>query len=339
VGLDRSGWHEKFLDALSRLGEGRRDLRCITVNLDRSDWLRQLDGVSMVLWKPHYMGHEFSGYFKEKVYFMERFLGLTVVPNFSTVWHFESKAAQSYLFDHVKAPTPKTVVSFDYDEASDLASRETYPVVRKLSAGAGSVNVRAVGSREDMRKDLEKTFCSTLWDRHLPGARRARRILSGLPLRWFREYARRRILKLGLPGMAYWQEFIRGNDADLRITVIGDRYATGFWRDNRPGDFRASGGGRLVYHRPLPEDAVRECLRISRRLDLDSMAYDILFRDGDMVICEMSYGYSDSAVHRVSGYQVLREDGSLTSVPGNTWPQELWVRWALHRLETRDCTI
>jgi len=333
VGRDRGGWHEKFIDSLERRMRELPFLRYSLVNMDRSDWLSQIGDATLVLWKPAYMGHEFAGYVKEKVYLLERFLGKTVLPNFSTVWHFESKIAQSYLFDLLDVGTPETFVSFDFTEATEIAGRSAFPVVRKKAAGAGSANVRAMSSSKELRNDLERTFSLSLWDRSLDERSRLKRIAGGLRHRWFWDFAWRKLTRSQLFGVAYWQEFIPGNDSDLRITVIGDRFATGFWRRNRPGDFRASGSGNIDYETPLPEEALRCCLEISRRLDFDSMAYDILFRDGTPVISEMSYGYSDVAVHRVSGYSILEPDGTLSFVSGNTWPQERCVEWAMIRAE------
>jgi len=73
------------------------------------------------------------------------------------------------------------------------------------------------------------------------------------------------------------------------------------------------------------------CLDINARFGFDSMAYDILFRDGEMLVSEMSYGYSDTAVHLIPGHWVLEEGGSLGFVEGNTWPQELWIEWAIRK--------
>lgn len=330
IGLDKGGWHTRFAEAVVRRAAEHPGLEYGLVNLDRNDWVGSVSDASLVIWKPPYMGHEFAGYVKEKIYFLERHLGKTVVPGFETIWHFESKAAQSYLLSLAGTPAPRTFVSFDYDESAGQACLEEYPLVLKSSAGAGSVNVRAVGSRDELMRFLSRTFSLTLWDRTAAsGAGRFSRLVSGLGRDWFHDFLRRR-RNGGQPfGMAYWQEFIPGNKADLRITAIGDRFATGFWRGNRPGDFRASGSGRLDYDTPVPPEAMLMCLDINRRFGFDSMAYDILFHEGRMLVSEMSYGYSDAAVHGVAGYWVLEAPGSLRFVPGHTWPQELWVDWAL----------
>lgn len=331
VGLDKGGWHEKFATALDARMESDPLLSYSLVNLDADGWADALEGAGLVIWKPPYMGPEFSGYMKEKIYFMETVLGLTVVPGFPTVWHFESKAAQTYLFRHLGVGTPGTVVTFDYDDAVRLAGEQQFPVVAKEPSGAGSSHVSLVSGPRDLRRRLDREFSLTLRERARGGGGRVVEILRNLRHGWYRDFLKRKVLGDEPFGVAYWQGFIPGNSSDLRITVIGSRYATGFWRRNRPGDFRASGSGIIDYGTPLPEDAVRACCELSRTMRFDSMAYDILYDGERMVISEMSYGYSDSAVHRVPFHLVLEPDGSLRRVEGCVWPQELWVAWALEK--------
>jgi hypothetical protein len=97
-----------------------------------------------------------------------------------------------------------------------------------------------------------------------------------------------------LPGVV--QEFCRNNDGDLRIVVIGNR-VMGFFRRNRPNDFRASGSGLIEYVEDLDPECVRIAFEISSRMGFDSMAYDFV-RDnqGRWVVLECSYVYLDTAV-------------------------------------------
>jgi hypothetical protein len=132
-------------------------------------------------------------------------------------------------------------------------------------------------------------------------------------------------------GYVYMQDFIPGNMADLRITLIGDRFAFGFWRNNRPGDFRASGSGRIVYDRPIPEDVIRYCMRISKKLNFDSMAYDIIFQNEKFFITEISFSYVPKYIFNLNGYYQMNNSGNLVFHSEHTWPMELWAKWALIR--------
>ncbi len=76
-----------------------------------------------------------------------------------------------------------------------------------------------------------------------------------------------------LPGIL--QEFCPNNDGDLRVVVIGNR-VMGFRRNNRPGDFRASGSGLKEYLDDLDFECVRLAHRISAENNFESMAYDFV---------------------------------------------------------------
>jgi glutathione synthase/RimK-type ligase-like ATP-grasp enzyme len=334
VGASDNAWDQRFAAALDEQAAQGYPLRYDVVNLDRHDWIERVRPYDVVLWKPNCMGISASAHFKERVYVLERHLGKLVVPNYKTIWHFESKAAQSFLFLLESVPTPQTTVSFDRQDALAQLRQAKMPLVFKRSEGAASEHVRLVAAPGGARRLLERAFCGNRY--------RAERLRGGplwktalrLAVRpWFWRFLWNRWLDRDADGYLYWQEFVTGNEADLRITVIGDQCAYGFWRRNRPGDFRASGSGRIDFERPIPEEPLRYCLELNRRLDFDSMAYDILFQGPRFVINEMSYGYLDSAPYRSRGFYRLHDRKQLTFVAGHVWPQALWVEWALRRAE------
>ncbi|MCE5267802.1 MAG: hypothetical protein LLG00_07940 [Planctomycetaceae bacterium] len=333
---DENVWNDRFAAALDEKRSAGYPLNYDRVNLNRRDWLERLTPYDAVIWKPYGMGVQQSILVKEKVYVLEKHLHKLVIPNVESTWHFESKVAQSYLFSIEGVPTPATTATFDYDEALEELRRATFPLVFKRGEGAGSGNVWLVKSRRTAEQLWAKAFCSQIYrDMTSRGHGRFSIAARSLCKRWFWEYFRQHFRRGDSPGYLYWQEFVANNSADLRIAVIGDRYAYGFWRNNRPDDFRASGSGRIDFERPIPEECVRFCMGISRRLNFDSMAYDLLFKDGKFVIGEISYGYVDSVPYRAAGHYELRPDETIEFVPGHVWPETLWVEWALQRWEGR----
>ena len=290
----------------------------------------------LVMWQPEYMGPKSQSFIKEKVYFIQNYLGKRVFPNFNTIWHFESKVAQSYFFKFAGIKTPNTFVSFDYHDALEKIANTRFPLVFKKSYGAASQNVRLVQKHQEAQHLIEQVFCQQAWDeakQRYPSW--FVRLNKSIFKAWFWAKIWQKISHGEFYNVIYWQEFIEKNNADLRITVIGEKYAFGFWRNNRPGDFRASGSGRLDYQRPIPEDALRYCIEINRKFGLDSMAYDLLFQENEFLISEMSYGYLDKAIYNAPGYYVM-EDGAMQFNQRHTWPEELWVEWAIQTLERDD---
>jgi len=330
IGKDWAGWHNKFAQKLDGYITEGYPISFEIINLDSSKWLKIVDSFDFILWNPSYMGVSPASHMKEKIYYLQNILHKNVMPNFNTVWHFESKVAQNYLFTYHGINIPKTVVSFDYEDAVSEIDSFHFPVVMKKSEGAASYNVKLIKNKKTLLNYFEKTFCDQFWGKTRPGTNRFLFLIKNFWHRWFVSWVLWKHANLdGGEGVAYWQEFIPGNDADVRITVIGDRFAYGFWRNNRPNDFRASGSGLIDYQKIVPQELIKYCMSINQKLEFDSMCYDILFTKDSFVITEMSYNYVDKALFASPGYYFRKADDELVFISGHIWPQSLWINWLL----------
>ncbi len=291
----------------------------------------QLAGVDGLLWNWSHVRPEDSLIARQVVTAAER-MGIKVFPNALTSLHYDDKIAQKYLLEAIAAPLIPSYVFVDEESALQWIHETTFPKVFKLRCGAGSSNVVLVKTRQegirlcrrmfgkgrkaiaggyfsDFRRKVTHTrdlghFLQKL--RRLPVS-----IASGL--RWRHAAAVQQ-------GYMYFQDFLAGNTGDTRMTVIGNR-AFAFFRRNRPGDFRASGSGEIVYD---PEHIDRRCLRtafdVAQKLDSQSLAFDFVFDDqGAQRIVEISYTYVASAVQGCAGYW----DENLNWQEGRYWPQDL----------------
>ncbi len=295
-------WSLKFATFMDQKG-----INYDFVNIDEDNWIEKIDKFDILIWKPQFMGISSSQFFKEKVYFIQHIMKKRIYPNYETVWHFDSKIAQKYIFEYQKIKTPKTFASFSYNECIEIANNLQYPVVYKKSNGAGSSNVKLVKSKKALIRKINNNF---LWNR----------VINALLRKKVKDPF----------GYLYFQEFIKGNFSDLRVNIIGDKYGFGFYRFNRKNDFRASGSGKIDYNQLIPHEILEYCLDISKKNKFDSMAYDILFTEDGFVIVEMSYGYSDIAVYNSKGYYIFDKKGKISSfVEGHFWPQELWIQWLI----------
>lgn len=342
IGAGRNSmWQDRFAEALDEKIQAGYPCRYRLVNMDSSDWFEHVRGADVIIWKPSAMGPRSAGYVKEKIYFLQYVAGKLVVPNFESIWHFESKLAQHYFFSYHSVPFPSTVATFDYRKALQTLDNPSMPVVFKTSEGASSSGVRLIRSKDKARTLIKKAFFQEVWMAEKEhGKSTVGILLENIREPWlWRKVLSKLWLWLGHPWerlrSIYWQEFVPGNDSDLRITAIGNCYAYGAWRNNRSDDFRASGSGSWDYQRRVPEAQLRYCLDLNTKHDFDSMCYDIIFTENSFVITEMSYAYVDSYLYEANGYYVRDDDGSLAFIEGHTWPQELWIEWALRRLEQR----
>ncbi|MDP3911710.1 MAG: hypothetical protein Q8Q14_15100, partial [Gemmatimonadales bacterium] len=244
-------------------------------------------------------GPESQGPAKPFLTAVERALGLPVWPNFASRWHYDDKAAQAWLLHLVGAPVPETLVFGDPDTALAWARSASYPRVFKLRGGASSQSVCLVESPAAAERLICRTFDRGLSGHHdLTGISRGEleplwRRARGVPGDLLRaatrrlRYGRVHLFEPAMPTRwpiestaVLFQEFLAHNDFDCRVTVIGER-AFAFRRFNRPGDFRASGSGRLDFDpSQVALDAVRVAHHLSERLGYQSMAYEFV-RDAD----------------------------------------------------------
>jgi glutathione synthase/RimK-type ligase-like ATP-grasp enzyme len=239
-------------------------------------------------------------------------LGIRCYPNQATCWHYDDKVRQ-YLVMRAQG-FPMTECNVFWDQAEALAWMETaeLPTVFKLRNGAGSHNVVLVKSRGQGRRLIRRMFGRGIsqgrfydWGnirfqhfsllrelRHLAGnAWRRSQGIDPSP-QWKRQ-----------KNYVLFQKYLPGNAFDTRVTVIGGR-AFAFRRMNRPGDFRASGSGRIDYDvDAIDPRCVRIAQEVSERMRFQSMAYDFLVNPaGEPEFCEISYDYVSGAVERCPGY-------------------------------------
>lgn len=287
------------------------------------DVLDKIEGCDGFMWR--FAFYPASRLLARRVLFaVEHGLGIPVFPSFRTAWHFEDKVAQHYLLRAADIPTPRTWVLNRREQALAFCQTAAYPLVLKLAAGIQSANVRLVPDAAEAARWIDQLFGPGLTSLATPppsgkASRALRRVSTAAAALhgrraaaadWQDELQREHV---------YFQEFLEGNAFDTRVTVIGDR-AFAFRRMNRPGDFRASGSGRIDWNpAEIDLEMVRLAFRVARRLGTQSVAIDGLRRGDECVVGEISYTYKSEAVRECPGHWVLRgepESGRLDWIEG-----------------------
>ena len=281
------------------------------VDCYRSDIISQLDGCDALLW--HFYQAELKDLlFAKQLLYSVKMSGKQVFPDFFTMWHFDDKVGQKYLLESIGAPMPITWIFYDKKDALRWAVEESYPVVFKMRGGAGSANVKLVKNQNAAIRLIRKAFgrgfsqyssCSSLTERirkYRNGQTSLYDIFKGvLRLMYPPEYAR----VIGRErGYAYFQEFIPGNDHDIRIIVIEDK-AFGLKRMVREGDFRASGSGHICYDKEhFENDTIALAFELAGKLKSQCVAFDFVYQSNVPLVVEISYGFTPGAYDACVGY-------------------------------------
>lgn len=263
---------------------------------------------------------------------IESYLKIPVFPNSTTAWHYDDKLSQKYIFDALQVPAIPTWIFWNKNEALNWLQNAEYPIIFKLSGGAGSANVIKIDNKEQGEKTVNKMFqCGffpytenefkhnslNAWLRN-PKVFKSR--LKEALLYFFKKEYPPLHKTWWKPefGYAYFQKFLPNNKFDTRVTVIGKR-AFAYRRFNRPDDFRASGSGNFdVDPKQIDVRCIELAFRVSRMGKFQSMAYDFIYdQNKKPVIGEMSYTFVDWMVEKCPGHW----DQNLNWVEGNMWPE------------------
>lgn len=297
-----------------------RGINVREVDVFAEDLYSQLSGCDGFMWRYGFLGasHRLG---KRLLPAIEQAMGIPVFPSGSTAWHFEDKIAQYHLLRSAGIPTPRTWVFWDLESALRFCRAARYPLVMKLAHGFQSRNVHLLRTSDE----------AMYWARRMFGSGLSRIV----PPDWTSGTLRRPVSAIrlllgrsafpdvgpGAPqhGYFYVQEFLPDNTYDTRVTVIGNR-AFGFRRFNRPGDFRASGSGRIDWDATeVDEGFIRMAFQVAYRLRTQSIAIDGLFRGSERTVGEISYTYATWAIKKCPGHWILSgtpEDGRLEWTEG-----------------------
>jgi len=256
---------------------------------------------------------------------------IKVFPDNNTCWHFDNKISQSYLLESKSYPLVDSWIFWDKVNALNFIKNCNYPLIFKLSGGAGSCNVLLLKNYNDAKKIVNIMFDHGVYHGEIPVSgnlfgnilfKKIKDCIKKYLLRKKQINSYRQLQK----GYVLFQKYLPGNDFDTRITIIGDK-AFGFRRFNRDGDFRASGSGKIDYNnKNIDLKCVEVAFEISKELGFQSMAFDFL-KDGNVVkICEISYTYNSEAIFKAPGYW----DINLCWNQGHFWPEYLHLKGLLN---------
>ncbi len=282
----------------------------LLVDSYRSDIVSVVKDCDAFMWHHHHGDSRDILFSKQLLYSLEE-AGIRCFPNFLTTWFFDDKIGQKYLLESVEAPMVPTHIFYSKKDALDWSENASFPVVFKLRGGAGAYNVKLIQTKRKARMLIRKAFSSGF-------SSNSRKVAFLESYRRFKEkqqsffsFIKNAYVIFFHNGLKYkkkefgyvlFQDFIPGNESDIRVCVIGDK-AFAIKRLVRKGDFRASGSGHIVYDKSqIDERCVKIAFEVNEKLKAQSIAFDFVFSENFPLIIEMSYAFTARPYDKCEGY-------------------------------------
>ncbi|MGF1672029.1 MAG: RimK family alpha-L-glutamate ligase [Balneolaceae bacterium] len=281
------------------------------VNCYSNDIINLLEDCDALMW--HFnQSNPKDVLFAKQLLFALQAAGLQVFPDFHTAWHFDDKVGQKYLLEAAGAPLVPSYVFYDKTTALRWLEETSFPKVFKLRKGAGSSHVKIVKNRKVARKLVKKAFNRGFSQYDKIGNLKERMYKFKIGKAGLIDVCKG-ILRLGFTtkfssvagnerGYVYFQDFIPGNDFDIRVIVIEGK-AFAIKRLVREGDFRASGSGHVLYEKHhFDENTIQFSFEIAEKLNSQCLALDYVFLNGKPMVVEVSYGFIKEVYYKCEGY-------------------------------------
>lgn len=249
----------------------------------------------------HYPGYHYKSYIEDLILGMEQ-VGVLVLPAYKYLRANNNKVFMEILR---KQQLPREYFMsrrlFGCFEELESVTRELrYPVVVKSAAGAGSTGVFIAGSKQELFAKAKRISQTRNIREELREIVRSYRHRGYIRESRFRE-------------KFIVQDFIPGLTNDWKVLVYYDKYYV-LRRNNRPGDFKASGSGLFYFEEVVDQDLLNAAQEICDCFQLPMMSLDLAKSGTDVYLIEIQFLYFGTSTLEKSPYYYIKEETSWKQV-------------------------
>ena len=264
-----------------------------------NDILEQLNDCDALLWHVNNLDYRDQLLARNLINALEN-RDIITYPNNKTLWHFDDKVAQKYLFESVDAPLVKSYVFYNKSDALNWIKKTTFPKVFKLAKGGAAVNVYLIKNKKHAARMVKRAFnkgfpvlsMKKIFLERLRKFTKGQEPFIGVIKGFIRLFIATPFVNMSSneKGYAYFQEFLPDNSFDIRVSIAGLKAMAGK-RTVRENDFRASGSGMITWKKEeIDINCVRIAFETSKLLGLQSAGYDFIYDEkGELRIVEVSF--------------------------------------------------
>lgn len=256
----------------------------------------------------------YKSYIEDIIYNLES-LGLHIIPSFSMLKAHNNKVAMEMLRDRSNLSSLKTIKSHFFGSLQELASESgsfIYPLVIKPASGAMSRGVAKADNPDELLRYAKKVSRSFNLKHDIKDLLRKIKYGSGYHKESF--FRSKFIVQNFIPGL--------GND--WKVLVYGNKFYI-LYRGNRDKDFRASGSGKFIFRRDLPDGLLDFAYKIKDHFKVPNISLDIGFDDNKFHLIEFQFLYFGTTTIEKSPFWFEKFDASWRLNEGKSELEKIYV--------------
>src|SRR5690606_28632970 len=112
--------------------------------IQHSSFISQAEQYDIIVWRPL---SSYSGQWeaKDKIEFLQDYMKKVTLPNKESLWFYEDKMRQQWLFDYYNLPSIKTFISHNKEEVKEYINNNgNYPIISKDKTSSSSEGVKFI---------------------------------------------------------------------------------------------------------------------------------------------------------------------------------------------------
>jgi glutathione synthase/RimK-type ligase-like ATP-grasp enzyme len=262
-------------------------------------------------------GGFYKSYIEDIVYYLEK-KGSLVLPKFEYLKAHHNKVYMELIRKRFENLELKTIKTYCYGSSDEALNRlPEFPIVLKISAGAGSNGVKLAKNEEEYRKAVKELSRIYISDN-----------IIGIGKDYFKAFRNLAFNanKKTLEQKFIVQTFVPNLLGDYKVLYFGGKYYT-LYRKNRDNDFRASGGGKLFL---VPDEENIPLLNFAKKIvaeiDFPIIGIDIGHDGHQYHLLEFQMIHLGPYTLQFSDYYYIESNGLWNKVEGKSVLEEEFVR-------------
>ena len=247
--------------------------------------------------------------------------GAITLPPFLYLRANNNKVFMEFLRNHILPPKyhSHTMVFGCFEELMSDIDKIEFPCVIKTSEGATSRGVYKASNKEDLIRISKKISRSPNIKYEIRDKARALK---------HKGYKKKSLHRKKF----IVQDYIDNISNDWKVLVYYDKIFV-LRRQNRPGDFRASGSGLFSFDNVVDERLLNNAIEIRQILNLPMVSLDLAIKDNKIILFEFQAVYFGTTTLEKSPYYYLYENGVWTQHIGESRLEETYAYSIVKYLE------
>lgn len=271
---------------------------------------------------------DFGGFYKsfiEDIIFNLENIGVKCLPSFSYLRAHNNKSYMELLrstknFEELSSISSQVFGTFE--EIKNSSFEFQFPVVIKPASGAMS---RGVGIAHNHNELLRKTQKISLTRNFFIDLKDRLRKLK---------YGDRYVPESLNRNKFIVQNFIPNLNNDWKVLVYGNKLFV-LYRGNRKNDFRASGSGKFIFRKDIPEGILDYAYGIMKKFDVPNISLDIGFDGERFHTLEFQFLYFGTTTLEKSPFYFEKKNNAWDIVDKNLCLEEVYVESIVNYLREK----